>query len=74
MTRKEARWTLIFFAFIIISALYSIFGDRASFITRGRIESEAEKIPYTTEEVYNQTTGRTEIKEKFESKEDEKTI
>lgn len=27
MTRKEARWTLIFFAFITISLIYSIFGD-----------------------------------------------
>lgn len=74
MTRKEARWTLIFFAFVIISLLYSIFGDRASFITKGRIRNEIDKIPYTTEEIYNQTTGRTEIKEKFESKEDEKRL
>lgn len=74
MTRKEARWTLIYFAFIIISLLYSIFGGRASFITRGRIRNEIDKIPYTTEEIYNQTTGRTEIKEKFESKEDEKRL
>lgn len=31
-----------------------------------------DKIPYITEEIYNQTTCGTEIKEKFESKEDEK--
>lgn len=72
MTRKEARWTLIFFAFVIISLLYSIFGGKASFITRGRIRNEMDKIPYTTEEIYNQTTCGTEIKEKFETKEDEK--
>lgn len=33
-----------------------------------------DKIPYTAEEIYNQTTCRTEIKEKFESKEDEKRL
>lgn len=64
-----------FIIYLIIASsvmIYLIFGDRASFVTKGKLKREAEKIPYTTEEVYNQETGRKEIKEKFKSKEDEK--
>lgn len=56
----------------LITITYLTLGSRETYITINRLQNEAKTIPYTTEEVYNRTTGQKEIKEKFESKEDEK--
>ena len=71
--RRSIKLDLIIVLMIgLITITYFMLGSRETCITINRLQSEAKAIPYTTEEVYNRTTGQKEIKEKFESKEDEK--